>query len=40
MNGPEIVLMLFLLRLVLPLSLLLWLGERVRQGEMRRFYPQ
>lgn len=38
MNGPEVVLILFLIRIVLPLTFLLWLGERVRRQEMKQFY--
>lgn len=38
MNGPEIVLILFLLRIVFPLSLLLWLGEWLRQRDLKHFY--
>ncbi len=34
MYGTEVVLALLLLRLVIPLSLLLWLGEGIRRRQL------
>ncbi len=38
MNAPELMLALFVLRLILPFGLLLLIGERMRRRERARFY--
>jgi hypothetical protein len=38
MNAPEVLLILFLLRLVIPFGLLLLIGEWVNRRERARFY--
>ncbi len=34
MNGPEVMLVMLLLRLVVPFSLLLWIGETARRRDL------
>jgi hypothetical protein len=38
MNATEIILMLLLIRLVIPLSLLLWVGESVQHRRLASFH--
>jgi hypothetical protein len=37
MNGSEIILVMFLARLVIPVGLMLWIGEAARRREMADF---
>jgi len=38
MYGPEILLVMFVLRLVVPVGLMLWLGETVRRRQFNRLH--
>jgi hypothetical protein len=34
MNGPEVILIMFLARLIIPVGLMLWIGETARRREL------
>ena len=38
MNATEILLVMFLLRVVLPVSLLLWIGEKAHQRQLANLH--
>ncbi len=38
MYGPEVMLVMFLLRLVVPFGLILWIGESVRRRQPNRLH--
>lgn len=38
MNGPEVVLAMLLLRVVIPISLIFWIGENQRRRHFGNFH--
>lgn len=38
MNGPEIVLVMLVLRVIIPVGLLLWIGENQRRRQFANFH--